>query len=274
MRYPAVAGTYYPSDKTELKAEIDKLLTAADAESAADPLKGIGAIVVPHGQLIECGDVMAAAYARLRGVQEFTTFVVVGTDHFGKGRPIAISREDWRTPFGIVKNDRELADAIGREAVFADFDEKAHNFEPACEVQLPFIQAAVGGVRCVEISVASHTFDIAKDLANAIDKAAISAGRDIILVCSTDFSNDVAPDRSEKEDSDIFDYVEKMNAKGMMDEIESIGSSICGPAVLGTAMIYAEMAGISPRLLKRKPLPTGKKDSVKSFVSIAFGKTG
>lgn len=272
MRYPAVSGTYYPSDKTELKAEIDGLLSTAESESSKDPIKEIGVILVPHGQLNECGDVMAAAYSRLRGTQDFTSFIIIGTDHFGKGRPIAISREDWRTPLGIVKNDRELADAIGRESVFADFDEKAHNFEPACEVQLPFIQTAVGGVSCVEISVASHTYDIAKDLANAIDRAAISTGRQIMLICSTDFSSDMTQDRTESEDSEILDYIQKMNAKETMEDIEGIGSSVCGPAVLGAAMLYAEKVGLSPRLLKRKVLPTGKKDTVKSFVSIAFGK--
>jgi AmmeMemoRadiSam system protein B len=272
MRYSAVSGTYYPSDKVELKAELDRLLAEAEADETVKSVKGIGAAVTPHGQLSECGDVMAAAYAPMKGVQLFTTFVILGTDHFGKGRSVAISREDWRIPFGVVRNDRELGDAIKKESVFAEFDEKAHNFEPACEVQLPFIHNTVGDVSCVEITVASHTYDVAVDLANAIGKAADATGRDIILIGSTDFSEGETPERADNEDNEVLGLVKEMDAKEAMEDIEGIGSSICGPAVLGATMLYADNIGLHPTVLKRRKLATGKKESVKSFVSIAFGK--
>ncbi|VVB73471.1 Memo-like protein [uncultured archaeon] len=272
MRYSAVSGTYYPSDKTELKAELDRLLAGAEADEAVKSVKSVGAAVTPHGQLSECGDVMAAAYAPMKGAQLFTTFVILGTDHFGKGTPVAMSREDWRTPFGVVRNDRELGNAIKQESIFAEFDEKAHNFEPACEVQLPFIQAAVGDVSCVEISISSHTYDVAADMANAISKAAESTGRDIILIGSTDFSEGETPSSADSEDSAILDLVRKMDAKETMSTIEGVGSSICGPAVLGATMLYADRIGLRPTVLGRRTIATGKKEGVKSFVSIAFGK--
>jgi len=272
MRYSAVSGTYYPSDKAELKAELDRLLAEAEADETVKSVKSIGAAVVPHGQLSECGDVMAAAYAPMRGVQLFTTFVILGTDHFGKGKPVAISREDWRIPFGVVRNDRELADAIKKESVFAEFDEKAHNFESACEVQLPFIHNTVGEVSCVEISIASHTYDVAADMANAISKASDLTGRDIILIGSTDFSEGETSESAENEDNEVLGLVKRMDAREVMKTIEGIGSSICGPAVLGATMLYAGRIGLHPTVLKRRKLATGKKEGVKSFVSIAFGK--
>jgi AmmeMemoRadiSam system protein B len=272
MRYSAVSGTYYPSDKTELKVELDRLLTEAEADETVKSIKGIGAAVVPHGQLSDCGDVMAAAYAPMKGMQLFTTFVILGTDHFGKSKPVAISREDWRTPFGVVRNDREFGDAIKRESTFAEFDEKAHNFEPACEVQLPFIQNTIGEVSCVEISISSHTYDVAEDMANAIHKAVESSGRDIVLIGSTDFSEGETQESADKEDDEVLGLVKKLDSKEVMETIEGISSSICGPAVLVATMLYAEKMGLHPTVLKRRKLETGRKMGVKSFVSIAFSK--
>lgn len=272
MRYPAVSGTYYPSDKIELKTKIDELLSTAETDQKVSSIKGAGAAIVPHGQLDECGEAMAAAYATMKELSSFTTFVILGTDHFGKGKPVAISREDWRTPFGVIKNDRELAESIKRESVFADFDESAHNFEPACEVQLPFIQTVVPGASCVEISIASHTFDISNDIANAIDKASIATGRDVVLVGSTDFSEKKSNEDADREDREILSLVEGMAARDVMETIEDIGSSVCGPAILGATVLYADKVGLVPHVLKRSVVPAERSDNVNTFVSIIFGK--
>lgn len=271
MRYPAVSGTYYPSDKTELKTEVDRLLDSAKTDQTVLSVKEVGAAILPHGQLKECGEVMAAAYATMRELPSFTTFVILGTDHFGKGKPIAVSREDWRTPFGIVKNDRELANAIKRESVFADFDENAHNFEPACEVQLPFIQTVIPDASCVEISIASHTFDISNDIATAIYNAVSSTSKDIVLIGSTDFSQEKPKENADNEDNEVLELIQNMAARDVMETIENIGSSICGPAILGATIIYANKVGLTPRTLKRSTVPA-RNDNVNSFVSIAFGK--
>ena len=66
--------------------------------------------------------------------------------------------------------------------------------------------------------------------------------------------------------------VKKMDVREVMETIEGIGSSICGPAVLCATMLYADRIGLHPTVLKRKKLATGRKDGVKSFVSIAFSK--
>ena len=66
MRYPAVAGTYYPSDKNELKQQIEKLLAdARRAKNSGRVYRNVSALIVPHSRLSDSGSVAAAAYATL-----------------------------------------------------------------------------------------------------------------------------------------------------------------------------------------------------------------
>jgi AmmeMemoRadiSam system protein B len=46
----------------------------------------------------------------------------------------------WRTPFGDIQIDTELADDILSKTDIITVDETAHRFEHSVEVQLPFLQ--------------------------------------------------------------------------------------------------------------------------------------
>ena len=60
-RFPAVAGSFYPSDPNELKAEIDSYL---DEARKIDIIPK--AIIAPHAGIIYSGPVAASAYVALR----------------------------------------------------------------------------------------------------------------------------------------------------------------------------------------------------------------
>ena len=60
LRYPAVAGRFYPGERKALQAEIDSY-TAAASES----IPALGC-VVPHAGYMYSGHVAGAVYARLR----------------------------------------------------------------------------------------------------------------------------------------------------------------------------------------------------------------
>ena len=46
---------------------------------------------------------------------------MLGPNHHGLGSPVALSRDSWRTPLGIVHADLELADALAGTII--DHDE-------------------------------------------------------------------------------------------------------------------------------------------------------
>jgi hypothetical protein len=269
MRYPAVAGTYYSSDKNELKKQVETLLadTREELKTQGNLFRNTQAIIVPHGRLSDSGSVAAAAYAAL-DVGPYATFVILGTDHFGRGGAVSLSRDDWITPLGTVKNDREFAELLRKESQLADFDEEAHALEPAIEVQLPFIQTIVNNPKVVEISIANQTDEVAKDLANAIMRAQKASGRTVVLIGSSDFSANDPKAEAERKDKLAVKHIEEGNPEGFIDLVDSKDLGICGPAIIAATMIYARNNQLKASVVKRGTFDIDS--NVTSYIAIAF----
>ena len=104
MRYPAVAGQFYPRKPEDLKRQLDELFKGI----APEELKALGC-VVPHAGYVYSGSVAAEVYARL---PKRETYVILGPNHHGLGAPVALSRDSWKTPLGVVETDLEMADDL------------------------------------------------------------------------------------------------------------------------------------------------------------------
>src|SRR5512136_82171 len=122
MRFPAVAGQFYPDSGAELEHQLDGMLHSEKEISC------LGA-VVPHAGYVYSGQVAATVYSRLPKAE---TYVIIGPNHHGLGLPVALSRDSWRTPLGVAKPDLELADALAGSII--DHDETAHLHEHSIEV--------------------------------------------------------------------------------------------------------------------------------------------
>ena len=91
IRWPAVAGGFYPDDPADLAEVVDGLLDAAAALPAvqADRSEGRRApvgILVPHAGLVYSGVVAAAGWATIAGGPDGhdrppLTVVLLGTNH-------------------------------------------------------------------------------------------------------------------------------------------------------------------------------------------------
>ena len=88
IRQPAVAGSFYPANPTQLHQMLDQYLN--DAESSAKVPK---AIIAPHAGYIYSGPIAASAYARLKKAHALITRVVLlGPSHRVPFRGLAVSR--------------------------------------------------------------------------------------------------------------------------------------------------------------------------------------
>lgn len=155
MRYPAVAGTFYPDDKDELSRTIEGFLDAVDDGKIdetglhlpkSSKLRGI---VVPHAGYEYSGPIAAYGYKALskyRGT--IKRAVVMGPAHFVPFNGACESGYDfWQTPLGDVRIGKisSKSDQIG---VYSE----AHEPEHSIEVQLPFIQSVLGnGVEVIPL---------------------------------------------------------------------------------------------------------------------------
>lgn len=132
VRPPAVAGTFYPADRTVLARAIDALVAAAPVPDPAAPCPK--ALVVPHAGYVYSGPIAAAAFARVASFADrITRVVLIGPAHRmfvdGLATPGAAR---LATPLGEI--------AVDPAAGELPADPRAHAREHCLEVELPFVQ--------------------------------------------------------------------------------------------------------------------------------------
>ncbi|MCX8197216.1 MAG: AmmeMemoRadiSam system protein B [Candidatus Micrarchaeota archaeon] len=273
MRYPAVAGTFYPSSESQLRKMLESFVS--EAKGSIKPKERIS-IVAPHAGYVYSGSCAAYAYAACSNwSKKSLTVVVVGPNHTGMGLPVAVSLEDWQTPLGKIECDKELASAIISSRKVAQHDEQAHFYEHSCEVQLPFIQFFLPSARLVSICMGFQDLASAQSLAAAVFEAAVKTKRQILLVASSDFTHYEPAPQAEKKDRQAIDYILKLDEAGFQNLVEEKGLSICGHGPIATAIAYSKLAGAKEcQLLKYTNSGYTSMDfeSVVAYASLAFSK--
>jgi MEMO1 family protein len=178
-RPPAVAGAFYPGDRTALRREVDRLLAAA----RTPPRPGLRGVIAPHAGYAYSGPVAAEAFAAARGATPVRRVVLIGPSHFGRFRGIAApSHPAFATPLGAVPVDSGAVAAL-TAAGLAVADDGPHAREHALEVELPFLQALFGPLPAVPLLFGEAAAEV---VADAIE---LVWGDDALLVVSSDLSH-------------------------------------------------------------------------------------
>lgn len=184
IRPPAVAGSFYPAAADQLARDVDAYLAAAPAPAPEAP--PVRVLVVPHAGYVYSGAVAAHAY-RLIANPPFSTVILIGSSHRAAYPEAALwPAGAFRTPLGDVPIDADLTRrllAAGRP--FATHT-AAHLDDHVLEVQLPFLQRALGDFKLVPILFGTPDPATAAAVGKAI---AAVAGPDTLIVASTDFSH-------------------------------------------------------------------------------------
>ena len=167
IRPPAVAGSFYPADRTTLKQLITHQLDySREVLQQLEPTLPAGvpkAVIVPHAGYVYSGTAAALAYALLeRGRGSVTRAVIVGPTHRVDVRGVACSTAAaFETPLGTVPVDiaaerKALGLSVneplrsgtharpGASAPAMIVNGPTHAQEHAVEVQIPFLQTVLG----------------------------------------------------------------------------------------------------------------------------------
>ncbi len=143
------------------------------------------AVIAPHAGYVYSGASAACAYAVLGQTEaEIKTVVLFGPSHRVAFEGLALPDVDaFETPLGLLHLDRELCETIPRfsEVLVSD---RAHAAEHSLEVQLPFVQIALGNPTIVPVVVSGSVFD---QVARVID--GLWERDSIAFVISSDLSH-------------------------------------------------------------------------------------
>ncbi len=249
MRYPAVAGQFYEREPAALRKQIDACYRhpigpgkkSAVAKDGPRTLKGL---VVPHAGYMYSGPVAAHAYGALAqdGLPE--TFVIFGPNHTGLGAATALGAHDWETPLGVVEYDRDLGSRILKDPVTEDI--VAHRHEHSIEVQLPFLQDLSEKVMfvpiCMGLQDLRHAVQVGEVVRDAI------AGRDVVVLASSDFSHYIPKAEAARRDRMAIDKILVFDVRGFYRTVQENDISMCG---FGPVMAMMTAIGSArPELLK------------------------
>ena len=182
-RQTAVAGSFYPADAQVLRDTVHRHLEAArEAPAGVAPPK---ALIVPHAGYVYSGPVAAKAFARLLPLREKVRRVVlIGPSHHVAFRGLAVpSHAAFETPLGLIPIDDEGRRTLV-ESAHTTVRDDAHRWEHSVEVQLPFLQQALGPFRLLPIVVGRASPD---DVSAALD--AVWGGDETLVVVSSDLSH-------------------------------------------------------------------------------------
>ncbi|MBL3903498.1 AmmeMemoRadiSam system protein B [Bifidobacterium longum] len=208
IRPPAVAGSFYPADRTMLKQLITHQLDySREVLQQLEPTLPAGvpkAVIVPHAGYVYSGTAAALAYALLeRGRGSVTRAVIVGPTHRVAVRGVACSTAAaFETPLGTVPVDI----AAERKALGLSVNEPlrsgtharpgasapamivkgpTHAQEHAVEVQIPFLQTVLGpDLTIVPLNAGDATPQEAGDVLRAL-----WGGPETVIVISSALSH-------------------------------------------------------------------------------------
>lgn len=244
MRYPAVAGSFYPAGEERLREEVKGCFRKGAGEPKFGVRKGLLGVISPHAGYVYSGWVASYAYSEIASnFSQPPTFVILGPNHTGRGSGVALSTEDWETPLGVVENDKELGKLIQKNSRIVDFDEVAHEGEHSIEVQLPFLQFLYKKPKVVPICVGLGDYEVADDIGRAIIKASQAAGKETLIIASSDFTHFEDAQSAKEKDGIALKAIEKLDARLFLNEVRMNDISICGYAPIMVAMIYSKLAG-------------------------------
>ena len=268
IRKSAIAGSWYPGKSSALKQDIEKYFALIPDMSLEGEIAGL---VVPHAGYLYSGQVAAYAYKLIRGIK-YDAVVIVGPSHRVAFPGVSVfSRGGYETPLGIVPIAEDLADNIKNFSGIVNDVPAAHLQEHSLEIQLPFLQLALGDFSFVPLVMGDQRANTCYQLAEAIYSAAHD--KKILIVGSSDLSHFHNYNMASQLDAVVLKHLQRGDADGLLKSLDSDICEACGGGPMAVAMLVAKKMGAGKaQLLKyaNSGDVTGDRSSVVGYAAAVY----
>ena len=225
IRQPVVAGQFYPASPSQLKEMIRGMV-----DDKVEKEEVIG-LISPHAGYIFSGPVAGATISRIKFKD---TFIIIGPNHTGMGKPLSIMTEGvWKTPLGEVEIDSELAKQILATSSYLEEDYGAHQHEHSIEVQIPFLQYFKTDIRLVPILLSYSSGATYKEIGKELAKAIKDLNKEVIIIASSDMTHYEPQESAQWKDAQAIEAILELNEDELLKRVDELRISMCGyaPAV-------------------------------------------
>lgn len=273
-----LAGKSYPDDTEELRVFLDSMYTRetgpghtpAEAQLLNGPIRFL---VAPHIDFERGGHSYAHGYLRLAQGPKPETIFVFGVAHNTPPVPFILTRKDFETPFGMLRNDTTIVDRLAKALSYDPYEyEFIHRSEHSIEFQAVALAHAIGvearivpvlcGLCPGETQAAPSSSDIQHFLAccNEIvtqgnGRVAVIAAADLAHVGQTfgdDFEiDDETVEKVHARDRDDLAFVTALDADGWYRSVMKDGNQrrVCGLNCIYAALKSVENTPLQSELL-------------------------
>jgi AmmeMemoRadiSam system protein B len=242
IRPSAIAGTWYEADPQSLARAVDGYIEHAHLPE----LNGqVIALVTPHAGHVYSGPVAGYAFAAARGLSPELVAVVSPMHHYYPQPLLTTAHTAYQTPLGEVPVDpKAVADLNSRLQARLGFGLTPVSKDPehSLEIELPFLQRALGApFQLLPVMLRTQTPEVSRSLGEAL--AETLAGRNALLVASTDLSHFHNQRLAGKLDAAMLDQVATFSVDGVFEvEIRGEGEA-CGIGALAAVLWAARALG-------------------------------
>ena len=269
-RKSVIAGAWYPGNPDKLESEIKRFFSNVPIDRISGKIIGL---VSPHAGYMYSGQVAAYSYKPVVG-KVFDTVIIIGPSHRFYFRGTSIySKGGYETPLGIVPVNADLANEIIAQGNMISYVSAAHSQEHSVEIQLPFLQVALGPFNFVPVVMGTQDKETCEDLAGAIFK--VIKGKRALIVASSDLSHFHGYDTALSKDSVVMKHIEEMDTEGLLDDLERGKCEACGGGPIVVTMMLArelEADGVKVLNYANSGDVTGDKSGVVGYTSAIFYK--
>ena len=243
IRNPVVAGQFYPGSASQLKEMIRGMV---NEKATREEVIGL---VSPHAGYIYSGPVAGATISRIKFKD---TFIIIGPNHTGRGKPLSIITEGtWETPLGQIEIDSELAKRILAASSHLEEDHIAHQSEHSIEVQLPFLQYFKPDIRLVPIILAYHSGATYKEIGRDIAKAIKELDKKVVIIASSDMTHYEPQESAQKKDTKAIEAILDLDEDELLKRVDELNISMCGYAPTASLISAAKELGATGAELVR-----------------------
>ena len=277
VRRPAVAGRFYPGEKTVLGEKIKTFLNEVRPHSREEGFLKV--LIVPHAGYDYSGQVAAYGFKQLED-KDFSTVILLGPTHRAYFQGAVIDGNDvWETPLGQVKIDKDLAKEIVNGVQGVSFSSSAHAQEHSLEVEIPFLQSVLDDFKIVPILLGEADESFLENLADVLSK---NITPDRLVVISTDLSHYPSYQDANNIDQATIDAIltgglNKFSAtitEQMQKGYPGLDTCVCGEKAVKVGMMLAQKLGEGKweviKYANSGDVNIGDKNRVVGYAAIGF----
>jgi AmmeMemoRadiSam system protein B len=246
VRPSAIAGSWYPGSEPALRRTVQGYLDNAPVVDLPAPPLGL---IVPHAGYMYSGQIAAHAYKQVSG-HSYDTVIIISPIHRGylpmSGAALTAAAA-YSTPLGEVPLNADMVAALDDRLRLSLL---RRDEEHSLEIQIPFLQVALGSFDLLPVMMADQSLAFAQELGDAIAGIVRDSKRNVLIVASTDLSHFHSYESARRLDQVMLDHVNAYDIAGLAQALERGKTEACGGGPVLAALIAGRALGAtSARIL-------------------------